>query len=114
MGAQAEIHDRKTVLRHGGALPREAGSEGGRLSAQGSGLRARQTKGGLHAPEIPTPTPAVDLSFNIEGLTNGPDVVGGLFSPANRCLDGGSGWFYWNTYLMYPLPSIHRDDPVYH
>ena len=26
MGAQAETHDRKTVLRHGGALPREAGS----------------------------------------------------------------------------------------
>ena len=24
MGAQAEIHDRKTVLRHGGALPSEA------------------------------------------------------------------------------------------
>ena len=110
MGAQSETHDRKTVLRHGVALPREAGSEGGRLSAQGSGLRARQTKGGLHAPEIPTPTPAVDLSFNIEGLTNGPDVVGGLFvgekvmistsvtvtfiniitfSLANRCLDGG-------------------------
>ena len=34
-------------------------------------------------------TPAVNLRFNIEGLTNGPDVVGGLFSPANRCLDGG-------------------------
>ena len=26
MGAQAETHDRKTVLRHGGALPREAES----------------------------------------------------------------------------------------
>ena len=55
-------------------------------------------------------TPAVNLRFNIEGLTNGPDVVGGLFvgekvmistsvtvafiniitfSLANRCLDGG-------------------------
>ena len=22
----------------------------------------------------------------------------------------GSGWFYWITYLLYPLPSIHRDD----
>ena len=31
------------------------------LSAKGSGLRARQTKGGLHAPEISTPTPAVNL-----------------------------------------------------
>ena len=24
------------------------------------------------------------------------------------------GWFIWNTYLLYPLPSIHMDDPVYH
>ena len=38
------------------------------LSAQGSGLRARQTKGGPHAPENPTPTPAVNLRVNIEGL----------------------------------------------
>ena len=30
LGAQAEAHDRKTVLRHGGALAREAESEGGR------------------------------------------------------------------------------------
>ena len=30
LGAQAETQDRKTVLRHGGALPREAESEGGR------------------------------------------------------------------------------------
>ena len=49
------------------------------LSAQGSGLRARQTKGSPHAPEIPTPTPAVNLRFNIEGLTKGHEVVGGLF-----------------------------------
>ena len=28
--AQAETQDQKTVLRHGGALPREAESEGGR------------------------------------------------------------------------------------
>ena len=76
MGAQAETHDRKTVLRHGGALPREAGSEGGRLSAQGSGLRARQTKGGPHAPEIPTPTPAVNLRLNI--LIIGFEGAGGL------------------------------------
>ena len=34
-------------------------------------LRARQTKGGPHAPEIPTLTPAVNLRFNIEGLING-------------------------------------------
>ena len=31
-------------------------------------LRARQTKGGPHAPENPTPTPAVNLRVNIEGL----------------------------------------------
>ena len=49
------------------------------LSAEGSGLRQRQTKGGPHAPELPTPTPAVNLRFNIEGLTNGDEVVGGLF-----------------------------------
>ena len=30
LGAQAETQDRKTVLRHGGALAREAESEGGR------------------------------------------------------------------------------------
>ena len=51
------------------------------LSAEGSGLRARQTKGGPHAPEIPTPTPAVNLRFNIDGLTKGHEVVvvvGGL------------------------------------
>ena len=42
-------------------------------------MRARQTKGGPHAPEIPTPTPAVNLRFNIEGLINGFEGVGGLF-----------------------------------
>ena len=31
------------------------------LSARGSGLRARQTKGSPHAPENLTPTPAVNL-----------------------------------------------------
>ena len=31
------------------------------------------------APEIPTLTPAVNLRFNIEGLTKGHEVVGGLF-----------------------------------
>ena len=44
-------------------------------------MRARQTKGGPHAPEIPTPTPAVNLRFNIDGLTKGHEVVvvvGGL------------------------------------
>ena len=41
-------------------------------------MRARQTKGGPHAPEIPTPTPAVNLRFNIEGLNKGLEGVGGL------------------------------------
>ena len=30
-------------------------------------------------PEIPTPTPAVNLRFNIDGLTKGLEGVGGLF-----------------------------------
>ena len=41
-------------------------------------MRARQAKGGSHAPEIPTPTPAVNLRFNIDGLTKGLEGVGGL------------------------------------
>ena len=48
------------------------------LSAQGSGLCARQAKGSSHAPEIPTPTPAVNLRFNIDGLTKGRERVGGF------------------------------------
>ena len=48
------------------------------LSAQGSGLCARQAKGSSHAPEIPTPTPAINLRFNIDGLTKGRERVGGL------------------------------------
>ena len=36
------------------------------LSAQGSGLRARQTKGSPHAPEKLTPTPAVNLRVGID------------------------------------------------
>ena len=41
-------------------------------------MRARQTMGGAHAPEIPTPTPAVNLRFNIDGLTKGRERVGGF------------------------------------
>ena len=48
----------------GSARPRARAADD--LSAQGSGLRARQTKGGSHAPEIPTPTPAVNLRFNVD------------------------------------------------
>ena len=58
------------------------------LSAEGSGLRARQTKGvsqgGPHAPEIPTPTPAINLRFNIDGLTKGRERVGGLLVRLKR------------------------------
>ena len=39
---------------------------------------ARQAKGSSHAPEIPTPTPAINLRFNIDGLTKGRERVGGL------------------------------------
>ena len=80
MGAQSETRDQKTCSGTGArcrARPRARAADD--LSAEGSGLRARQTKGGPHAPEIPTPTPAVNLRFNIEGLTNGYEVVGGLF-----------------------------------
>ena len=39
---------------------------------------ARQAKGSSHAPEMPTPTPAVNLRFNIDGLTKGRERVGGF------------------------------------
>ena len=52
------------------------------LSAQGSvtgsGLRARQTKGSAHAPEIPTPTPAVNIRFDINCLARGLEGKCGL------------------------------------
>ena len=38
----------------------------------------RQAKGSSHAPEIPTPTPAVNLRFNVGGLTKGRERVGGF------------------------------------
>ena len=41
------------------------------LSAQGSGFCARQTKESPHAPELPTPTQAVNLRFDIDGLAQG-------------------------------------------
>ena len=49
------------------------------LSAQGSGLRARQTKGSPHAPENPTPTPAVNLRVDIDGRAHGLQGKGSLF-----------------------------------
>ena len=48
------------------------------LSAQGSGLRARQTKGSLHAPEELTTTPALNLRVNIDGLAEGLEELGSL------------------------------------
>ena len=57
------LRQRLDELSGGCAQRSAAESEGGRLSAQGSGLCARQAKGSSHAPEIPTPTPAVDLTL---------------------------------------------------
>ena len=48
------------------------------LSAQGTGLRARQTKGSPHAPEELTPTPAVNLRVDIDGLAKGLEETGSL------------------------------------
>ena len=82
MGAQSETRCQKTSSVAGArgiARPRARAADD--LSAQGSGLCARQAKGSSHAPEIPTPTPAVNLRFNIDGLTKGHEVVvvvGGL------------------------------------
>ena len=76
-GELGETRETSSVaLARGTARPRARAADD--LSAQGSGLRARQTKGGSHAPEIPTPTPAVNLRFNIDGLTKGLEGVGGL------------------------------------
>ena len=51
------------------------------LSAQGSGLRARQTKRSPHAPENITPTPTVnlrvDIHFLAQGLEEGGSLLGG-------------------------------------
>ena len=82
MGALSEARCQKTSSVAGArgiARPRARAADD--LSAQGSGLCARQAKGSSHAPEIPTPTPAVNLRFNIDGLTKGHEVVvvvGGL------------------------------------
>ena len=79
MGALAEARCQKTSSVAGArsvARPRARAADD--LSAQGSGLCARQAKGSSHAPEIPTATPAVNLRFNIDGLTKGLEGVGGL------------------------------------
>ena len=79
MGALAEARCQKTSSVAGArgiARPRARAADD--LSAQGRGLCARQAKGSSHAPEIPTPTPAVNLRFNIDGLTKGRERVGGF------------------------------------
>ena len=79
MGALSEARCQKTSSVAGArgiARPRARAADD--LSAQGSGLCARQAEGSSHAPEIPTPTPAVNLRFNIDGLTKGRERVGGL------------------------------------
>ena len=71
-GGSDKDPNRKMVLRHGGApLVTKRTALADDLSAQGSGLRARQTKGSPHAPEIPTPTPAVNHRFDIDCLAHG-------------------------------------------
>ena len=79
MEALAEARCQKTSSVAGAcsvARPRARAADD--LSAQGSGLCARQAKGSSHAPEMPTPTPAVNLRFNIDGLTKGRERVGGF------------------------------------
>ena len=64
--AQTKIRKRAMLLNHGGAprsWPRASFADN--LSVQGCGLRTRQTKGSPHAPENPTPTPAVSLRVYI-------------------------------------------------
>ena len=48
------------------------------LSAEGSGLRARQTKRSPHVPEKFTPTPAVNLRVDIDFIAKGLKEVGCL------------------------------------
>ena len=48
------------------------------LSAQGSGLRARQTKRRPHAPEEHTPTPGANLRVDINFLAKGREEEAGL------------------------------------
>ena len=43
-----------------------------------AGARGIARPRATHAPEIPTPTPAINLRFNIDGLTKGLEGVGGL------------------------------------
>ena len=49
------------------------------LSAQGSDLRARQTKRSSHVPEKLTPTPAFNLSVGFNFLAQGLEGTGSLF-----------------------------------
>ena len=83
MGAQSEARCQKpssVAGARGIARPRARAADD--LSAQGSSLCTRQAKGSSHAPEIPTPTPAINLRFHIDGLAKGlegvREGVGGL------------------------------------
>ena len=81
MGARAETRCQKTSSvagARGTARPRARAADD--LSAQGSGLRARQTKGGPHAPEVPTPTPVM-MAVNLEAVATPcryPEIRTGL------------------------------------
>ena len=75
VGAQTKTQNRKMVLWHvsaplvGYSRPRVRVAD--YLSAQGSGFRARQTKGSPHVPENSTTTPAANLRVNTDGLAQG-------------------------------------------
>ena len=48
------------------------------LCAQGSGVRARQTKRSPHAPEERIPTPSVNIRVYIDFLAKGLEAAGCL------------------------------------
>ena len=56
--------------------------------------------------------------FEVNGWVDEPYVNSLVSAPFLRHTKalwlGFKGGFIWNTYLLYPLPSIQMDDPVYH
>ena len=52
-----------------------------------------------------------DMSFGISARIF---AYQSTFGVSARILAGVKGGFIGNTYLLYPLPLIHKDDPVYH
>ena len=60
------------------------------LSAQGSGLRAHQTKRSPHAPGIPKP--AVNLRVDIDFVAKGLQEAGSLCRQGGGLSVGKEGW----------------------